>query len=62
MESDNSGCIYNSHLFSSVFPMKIQFFALDTAETAPRPSAGVSRLFSGHLGDKPAEPPALRPR
>lgn len=61
MEKDNSSCIYKSYLFSSVFPMKIQFFALDTAETAPRTSAGVSKLFSGHLGDKPPEPPALRP-
>lgn len=49
--------IYLSFFFS----IKIQFFALNPAETAPYTPAGVSELFSGHVGHKPAEPPAVRP-
>ncbi len=40
--------------------MKIQFFAFNPAETPPCTPAGVSELFSGHLGHKPAQPPAFR--
>lgn len=41
--------------------MKVQFFALIAAETAPDTPTGLPELFSGHLGHKPAQPPAVCP-